>query len=95
MGNIELKPDVLDNLIQAQTKALDTLKSAAGQRVDRVQQLCTLVGISKQTLAKALILESKGVISQTEIAAKLNIHERTLRKRNWQDVRKVPNRPFP
>lgn len=89
MSTVDISETVLNDINVKLTKALDAVKAARGQKADHVQELCDLVGISKRTLAKAIILENKGDISQTEIAATLNIHQRTLRKRNWHDVRKL------
>ena len=87
MIDCTIPPDVLDDLDIKITQALDAVKAAKGQKVDRVQELCDLVGISKQSLAGGIILENKGDISQIEIARILNIHERTLRKRSWHKIR--------
>lgn len=87
MNNVVIQQDVLNELDVKITKALDAVKAAKGKRPDRVQELCDLVGISKQSLASGMIVQNKGDISQIEIARILNIHERTMRKRSWRDVR--------
>jgi hypothetical protein len=79
-----IKLDVLDELIQSQTQALDALKMARGQRVDRVDELCRLVGISKRALAGGIILEHGGDISISELAQKLQVGRATIYR--WPEV---------
>lgn len=84
MENKEIKPELLDELIQSQTQALDSLKNMRGKRVDRVKELCDLVGISKRSLAGGIILESDGDISITELAQKLQVDRRTIYR--WPEI---------
>ena len=87
MGTIDKKSDALDDIDVKLTQALDAVKAARGQRPDRMGEFCKEFGIYKQSLAIGIIFEADGDISQVELAQKLNIDERTLRKRNWRKVR--------
>ena len=86
-GNIEIPPDVLDEMIRQEKKQLQNLLRLRGKNTDGIEEFCKDFGISKQSLAIGIIFEAGGDISQVELARKLNIHERTLRKRNWRKVR--------
>lgn len=87
MTDHTIRQDVLDELILSQTKALDALKSAAGCRVDRVQELCALVGMSKRDLAAGLIFRSKGTITFVELARRLSVNESTVRR--WPEIHRA------
>ena len=89
LDNFNLSKASLQNLEYTLNGSLDVVQKAQGKRNDTIQRLCDLVGISKQTLAKAIIFEAKGDISCVELSRKLNLHKSTLRKRNWHDVRKL------
>ena len=54
MNTIDMKPDVLDEMIRQQKKHLQDLLKLQGDKTDQVEELCQFVGIKKQTLAKAM-----------------------------------------
>ena len=87
MGTIEIKSDDYEALIVKLTEALDTAKAAKGQKTDRVEELCTLVGLTKRDLAAGLVFRSKGTITFVELARRLSINESTIRR--WSEIHRA------
>ena len=87
MAKIEINPDVLEDVDVKLTEALDAVKAARGQNIDRVEELCTLVGLSKRDLAAALVFRSKGQITFAELARRLYVNESTLRR--WPEIHRA------
>ena len=87
MGTIEIKPDALEDIDVKLTQALDAVKAAKGEKVDRVEELCTLIDISKRDLAAALVFRSDGKITFVELARRLSINESTLRR--WPEIHRA------
>ena len=87
MGKIEINPDDYEALIVKLTDALDTAKAANGKRVDRVEELCALVDISKRDLAAALVFRSNGKITFVELARRLSVNESTIRR--WPEIHRA------
>ena len=87
MGTIEIKPDALEDIDVKLTRALDAVKAAKGQKTDRVQELCTLVGLSKRDLAAALVFRSNGKITFVELARRLEVNESTIRR--WPEIHRA------
>ena len=52
-----------------------------------IQELCTLVGISKRDLAAALVFRSKGNITFVELARRLLVNESTVRR--WSEIHRA------
>ena len=86
MNTIEIKPDVLDEMIRQQTQTLDTLKNVRGQsqRIDRVAELCDHVRISKRSLAGGIILEHGDNITICELAQRLQVARATIYR--WPEI---------
>ena len=89
MADVTIRSDVIDDLIATQSRTLDALRSATGRRVDRVTELCQLLGISKQALAAGLIWTRKGDISVSEMAKILQVDRSTIHR--WPDIIKALN----
>lgn len=87
MGNAVIQQHELDDIDVKLTKALDAVKAAKGQKVDRVKELCDLVGISKRDLAAALVFRSKGNITFVELARRLSVNESTVRR--WPEIHRA------
>ena len=87
MGTIEIQPDALEDIDVKLTLALDAVKAAKGQKPDRVQELCTLVGLTKRDLAAGLVFRSKGEITFVELARRLSINESTIRR--WPEIHRA------
>ena len=84
MGNAVIQQDELEELNVKLTNVLDAIKTAKGQKVDHVKELCDLVGISKQSLAAGIIWISKGDITIVELAEKLHVGRATIYR--WPDI---------
>jgi hypothetical protein len=91
LGTFSLSKASLQKLEHTLNTSLDAVQKARGKRIDTVQRLCNLVGITKRDLAMGIILERNGDISQVEMAKILNINVDTFRKPNWSNVRNSLN----
>ena len=87
MGTIEIKSDALEDIDVKLTQALDAVKAAKGKKTDRMQELCTLTGISKRDLATALVFRSKCKITFAELARRLSLNESTVRR--WPEIHRA------
>ena len=87
MGTIEIKPDAAEDLEVKLTQALDIIKAAKGQRIDRVEEACALIDISKRDLAAGLVFRSKGKITFAELARRLSINESSIRR--WPEIHRA------
>jgi hypothetical protein len=84
MGNLVIQQDAAADLELKLTQALDAVKTARGQKADRVKELCDLVGITKRDLAAGLVLTSQGDISIVELSRRLAIDRTTIY--TWPEI---------
>lgn len=81
----EISKKSLSELERTLAASLDAVRRAQGKRTDAVQELCEQAGITKRQLAAGIVLGCKGDITITELAGKLEIADRTIRR--WPEIR--------
>lgn len=78
MNTIDMKPDVLDEMIRQQKKHLQDLLRLRGETYNPSNEVCKEFGIHKRYLAVGLIFQEKGNISIAELARRLSVDRSTI-----------------
>ena len=84
LGHTNLPKASLQKLEYSLSESLDVVQIALGRRKDPVQRMCDSSRVKKKTLAIAMIFESRGNITITELAHRLSVSRQTIYR--WPDV---------